>query len=123
MTVGLILDTQKKRKLWYIHGQAYDLQTFMDNHPGGPEALTMARGLNATELFETYHFARTPPDWLLQKYRVCEDNKNLDPEALKAALFEVESLNEAERKELEEEVALLDRPIANQNNQHQPEHE
>jgi len=107
MTVGLLMDTQRKRKLWYVHGKAYDLQTFMNNHPGGEQALVMARGLNATELFETYHFARTPPEWLLEKYRVSEENKNLDQESLKIALRELESLSEEEKKNFSEKNSSL----------------
>jgi len=109
MVVGLLLDTQKKRKLWYVHGQAYDLQTFLGSHPGGKEALIMARGLNATELFETYHFARSPPEWILEKYRVNENNKHLDREALKAALLEIESLSDMEKKELLGEKFLFEK--------------
>ena len=33
----------------------YDLSSFMDRHPGGPEALALGRGRDCTVLFETYH--------------------------------------------------------------------
>uniref|UniRef100_A0AAU7E3N6 Delta-6 fatty acid desaturase n=1 Tax=Prorocentrum micans TaxID=2945 RepID=A0AAU7E3N6_PROMC len=42
-------------KLWYIHGQAYDLSGFVDKHPGGRLAILSGRGRDCTALFESYH--------------------------------------------------------------------
>lgn len=78
----------EKKRYWYIHGQAYDLQNFINQHPGGRDALLMSRGLNCTGLFETYHFKNRPPDALLAKYRVAIDTN---------------TFSEAERKELLED--------------------
>lgn len=94
------LPTQKTRKLWYIHGKAYDLREFFGNHPGGKEALIMAQGLNCTELFESYHFARRPPEFLLERFRVSKENTHLDKKVLEDDLFELESLNDLEKDEL-----------------------
>jgi len=94
------LATMKKRKLWYLHGKAYDLREFIHNHPGGREALVMSQGLNITELFETYHFTRRPADWILERFVVSENNKNIDAETLKEDLLEVENLTPLEREEL-----------------------
>merc|ERR1719506_1835467 len=46
---------EKRRSLWTVHGKRYDLSSFMDRHPGGPEALALGRGRDCTVLFETYH--------------------------------------------------------------------
>ena len=36
-----------------IHGREYDLSTFVDSHPGGPTAILLAHGTDATALFES----------------------------------------------------------------------
>lgn len=56
--------------LWYIHGRAYDLTTFMDRHPGGADALKLARGRDCTALFESYHPFTDKPRRLLPKFLV-----------------------------------------------------
>ena len=39
-----------------IHGKVYDVHTFMEDHPGGPEILTQHSGKDATQDFEeTFH--------------------------------------------------------------------
>jgi len=96
------------KKLWYVHGKAYDLKDFLGSHPGGKEALQMAQGLNCTELFETYHFSRKPPEWLLERYRVCPENKNLSSESLRAGLLEIENLKDHEKAELFGEKYLFE---------------
>lgn len=56
---------------WYILGHAYDLQLFLQQHPGGPLALTLGRGRDATNLLRTYH--KTSLNNLIQriqKYRL-----------------------------------------------------
>ena len=42
---------------WYIHGRAYDLQPWLDTHPGGRYMLDITRGTDCTALFESYHAA------------------------------------------------------------------
>jgi cytochrome b involved in lipid metabolism len=41
--------------LWMIHGVSYDLQEFVDRHPGGRESILLGRGRDCTALFESYH--------------------------------------------------------------------
>lgn len=43
------------RHLWHIHGEKYDLSSFVDRHPGGRMAILSARGRDCTALFESYH--------------------------------------------------------------------
>ena len=38
------------RPAWYIRGQAYDLQPWLDRHPGGRYILETTRGTDCTEL-------------------------------------------------------------------------
>lgn len=96
------------RKLWYIHGKAYDLSDFFGNHPGGKEALIMAQGLNCTELFETYHFARRPPEWLLERFRISSENTHLSKEKLSNGMKELESLTDMDKEELFAEKYLFE---------------
>ena len=42
-------------ELWTVHGIQYDLTDYIDRHPGGKEALELARGRDCTALFESYH--------------------------------------------------------------------
>ena len=42
-------------RMWYIHGVAYDLEEFVERHPGGVEAIRLGRGRDCTALFESYH--------------------------------------------------------------------
>jgi Cytochrome b5-like Heme/Steroid binding domain len=43
-------------KLWRIHGKTYDLEAFLELHPGGREVLLTAQGLeDVTPMFESYH--------------------------------------------------------------------
>lgn len=45
-----------RSQLWFIHGKAYDLASFLNQHPGGKEVLLTAMGLeDVTALFESYH--------------------------------------------------------------------
>jgi cytochrome b involved in lipid metabolism len=42
-------------KIWWIHGNGYDLSRFVERHPGGKEAILLGRGRDCTALFESYH--------------------------------------------------------------------
>jgi hypothetical protein len=58
-------------KLWAIHGQYYDLASFVDSHPGGSEMLLLGRGRDCTEMFESVHaLSKRNVHALLAKYRV-----------------------------------------------------
>ena len=63
---------QKPRKdLWYIHGKAYDLSSFVERHPGGRNNLLETRGRNVTELFESVHaLSETNVHEMLSKFEV-----------------------------------------------------
>jgi len=62
--------TELDPNLWYIHGQAYDISSFMSKHPGGMRPLIVARGRDCTELFESYHSLTDKPKQMLQKFKV-----------------------------------------------------
>jgi len=68
----------------------------------------MAQGLNCTELFETYHFARRPPEWLLERFRVSKENTHLDKEKLNEGLKELDSLSVLDKDELLAEKYLFE---------------
>jgi delta11-fatty-acid desaturase len=58
-----------KPEYWYIEGKAYDLTNF--EHPGGPVALSMGKGRDATELVHSYHpFSELRYRAILKKYLV-----------------------------------------------------
>jgi fatty acid desaturase len=58
-------------KLWAIHGQYYDLASFVDSHPGGSEMLLLGRGRDCTEMFESVHaLSKRNVHALLAKYKV-----------------------------------------------------
>lgn len=40
---------------WFIHGKAYDLANFAQEHPGGAAIILDSCGRDATPLFESYH--------------------------------------------------------------------
>merc|ERR1719401_2737061 len=46
----------KQGKLWLaLYGKVYDVTDYLEEHPGGPEAITDVAGTDATETFETVH--------------------------------------------------------------------
>mmetsp|Transcript_43187 Transcript_43187/g.123081 ORF Transcript_43187/g.123081 Transcript_43187/m.123081 type:complete len:442 (+) Transcript_43187:98-1423(+) len=53
--LGKAADGPLDPNLWYIHGNRYDLQAFVDKHPGGRLAILSGRGRDCTALFESYH--------------------------------------------------------------------
>lgn len=58
-------------KLWAIHGQYYDLSSFIGSHPGGSEMLLLGRGRDCTEMFESVHaLSKRNVHALLAKYKV-----------------------------------------------------
>ncbi|CAH0564509.1 unnamed protein product [Brassicogethes aeneus] len=52
--------------LWRIHDKLYDLSSFIDNHPGGPEWLQLSKGTDITEAFETHHLSNGPEKMLVK---------------------------------------------------------
>ncbi|KAI9005561.1 hypothetical protein DFJ74DRAFT_773841 [Hyaloraphidium curvatum] len=55
--------------LWRVHDGLYDLNEFVDKHPGGKEWLELTRGHDITELFESHHPDIEPVRKILEKYR------------------------------------------------------
>ncbi|XP_025833687.1 cytochrome b5-related protein-like [Agrilus planipennis] len=53
--------------LWRIHDDLYDLNDFIDKHPGGAFWLKMTKGTDITEAFEVHHISDSP-EKLLPKY-------------------------------------------------------
>mmetsp|Transcript_4341 Transcript_4341/g.13267 ORF Transcript_4341/g.13267 Transcript_4341/m.13267 type:complete len:533 (-) Transcript_4341:105-1703(-) len=56
--------------VWIVHGKAYDLRSFVDHHPGGAHAISLGRGIDCTELFESYHPFTDVPRKALKLYEV-----------------------------------------------------
>ncbi|KAG7366384.1 fatty acid desaturase, type 1 [Nitzschia inconspicua] len=86
--------------LWWIHNKGYDLEEFVQRHPGGVEAILLGKGRDCTALVESYH-PFTNQHWkVLEKYLVEqpeEDNINEqiptndrnDPQQRKDFFYEV----------------------------------
>ncbi|KAL2635760.1 hypothetical protein R1flu_007239 [Riccia fluitans] len=66
--------SSKGRMVTKIHDKWYDLTNFEDFHPGGPVALGLAYGRDATVMFESHHpfTDRRVLDAILQKYELDE---------------------------------------------------
>lgn len=45
----------KASKYWRVHGKLYDLDDFVERHPGGRRWLELTRGTDATTAVEAYH--------------------------------------------------------------------
>ena len=58
-------------RYWKIHGVTYDLSTYVDQHPGGREAIMLGQGRDdCTALFQSYHpFSASQVAQILHKYR------------------------------------------------------
>ncbi|GIL83331.1 hypothetical protein Vretimale_11317 [Volvox reticuliferus] len=55
---------------WVIHGQVYDLASYVAKHPGGVDAILLGRGRDCTELFEQYHVLNNKHLRVLERYRI-----------------------------------------------------
>ncbi|XP_049529706.1 cytochrome b5-related protein-like [Anopheles darlingi] len=55
--------------LWRIGDNLYDLASFIQSHPGGPDWLRITKGTDITEAFETHHIGRRA-EQLLPKFYV-----------------------------------------------------
>ena len=60
----------QQANLWTIHGQQYDLSSYIDRHPGGKTAINLGRGRDCSALFESYHPFTSAHKSLLKKHRV-----------------------------------------------------
>lgn len=55
--------------MWRVHDKLYDLTDFIERHPGGSEWISLTKGVDITEEFETHHlYGKAEP--LLKKYYV-----------------------------------------------------
>lgn len=59
-------------RLWQIHGKYYDLEPFLDEHPGGRRLLEQLRGTDCSAVFETTHLHDARPRAQLAKYFVAD---------------------------------------------------
>lgn len=62
--------------LWRVHDALYDLEPFLDRHPGGRDWIERTRGLDVTEAFEASHVFADRAEAVLKKYHV-KDCKGL----------------------------------------------
>jgi len=56
--------------LWRIHEKLYDLESYMDSHPGGRTWMEHTRGTDATEAFEAHHLDGEKAMAVLKNYYV-----------------------------------------------------
>ncbi len=66
--------------MWNIYGKKYDLQNFINHHPGGKEILELTKNeKDITSLFESYHAFSNKEEIkkLLEKYYICDNNNNI----------------------------------------------
>lgn len=94
-----------RESCWVIvHGRAYDVSDFIDEHPGGPKIILKYAGKDATEEYEPIH----PPD-TLDKF--LDKSKHLGEVDMKTVEKEdkVEDPAEAERQ-----AAIARMPILEQ---------
>ena len=57
--------------LWRVHDKLYNLEEFIDKHPGGKDWITLTRGADITEAFESCHLVNTEKvQKTLEKYYV-----------------------------------------------------
>jgi len=63
-------DRTSQTCLTTIHGRSYDLSSFVASHPGGPTAILLAHGTDATAMFESYHPLSHLPAAVLARYEV-----------------------------------------------------
>jgi fatty acid desaturase len=82
------MSTVLNKNYWYINGKPYDLNDYVDRHPGGKELILLGKGRECTELFNSMHSAY--PGSLdtalstLSRYQVDETRQN---EELDESLF------------------------------------
>ena len=76
----------------------YNITTFIQKHPGGPEILINAAGKDVTDAFENYHAGRIYKNMLksymigelsdAKNYNYIDDFRNIRQTLLKANLFQ-----------------------------------
>lgn len=88
-TIGVVVMRSSKdvTQLWTIHGHEYDLQKFVQHHPGGKESILLGQGRDCTALFESYHpFSSSTARAVLAKYSVAKVPPQLPRDAFYGVL-------------------------------------
>lgn len=55
---------------WYIHGRLYDLEPWLDKHPGGADFLQRCRGTDCSAAFEAHHIRMPKVQAMLSRFEV-----------------------------------------------------
>ncbi len=55
---------------WYIHGRLYDLEPWLEKHPGGADFLLRCRGTDCTAAFEVHHIRMPKAQAMLKHFEV-----------------------------------------------------
>lgn len=58
---------------WLIRGKLYDLQPWLEKHPGGAEFLLRCQGTDCTAAFEVHHLRMPKAQAMLKKFEVQTD--------------------------------------------------
>jgi Cytochrome b5-like Heme/Steroid binding domain len=74
-TTAVDSQSDTNKNLWWIHGNGYDLQDFVERHPGGREAIMLGKGRDCTALVESYHAFSSGHNKILEKFLVEEKSK------------------------------------------------
>ncbi|MEK7576317.1 MAG: cytochrome b5-like heme/steroid binding domain-containing protein [Patescibacteria group bacterium] len=53
-----------------IHGSVYDLTTWIDEHPGGPENILQICGKDGSNLFDQKHGGKSKPEQTLSTFKI-----------------------------------------------------
>lgn len=64
------VDDDIENGLWRIKNTLYDLNAFIEKHPGGADWIRMTKGHDITEAFIIHHIAMEKVEPFLKKYRV-----------------------------------------------------
>lgn len=64
------MDDNTENGLWRIKNTLYDLDGFIEKHPGGADWIRMTKGHDITEAFIIHHISMEKVEPLLAKYRV-----------------------------------------------------
>ncbi len=70
---GKRFDDDIEKSLWRIHNKLYDFNGF--KHPGGESFITLTKGTDTTELFESSHPNIEKAEAMLEKYYVRDELK------------------------------------------------
>lgn len=69
------MDDDVENGLWRIKNTLYDLDAFIEKHPGGADWIRMTKGHDITEAFIIHHIAMEKVEPFLTKYRVRDTKK------------------------------------------------